>query len=96
MSRLQQGISKLNNLNHHSGGSSLSRLSTPSTVGGGGGGKNFEELKRQIHGKLVERLDFTRVKDLSSDAMRRDIPAGDRAPVRHREPTPPTGSSGRS
>src|SRR5947208_9030174 len=35
--------------------------------------KNFEELKRQIHSKLVERLDFTRVRDLSSDAMRRDI-----------------------
>src|SRR5215468_3746893 len=77
MSRLQQGISKLNSLNHHSGssgGSSISRLSSPSVSGpGGSGGKNFEELKRQIHSKLVERLDFTRVRDLSSDAMRRDI-----------------------
>src|SRR5437660_11547919 len=75
MSRLQQGISKLNSLNHHSSaGSSISRLSSPSVGGpGGSSGKNFDELKRQIHSKLVERLDFTRVKDLSSDAMRRDI-----------------------
>src|SRR5258705_6698130 len=75
MSRLQQGISKLNSLNNHStgGGSSISRLSSPSIGGGNGNGKNFDELKRQIHSKLVERLDFTRVRDLSSEAMRRDI-----------------------
>src|SRR5687768_3519056 len=76
MSRLQQGISKLNSLNSHSssgGGSSISRLSSPSLSGPGGGNKNFDELKRQIHAKLVERLDFTRVRDLSSDSMRRDI-----------------------
>jgi pilus assembly protein CpaF len=72
MSRLQQGISKLNSLSNH-GGSSISRLSSPSMGGGGGGGKNYDELKRQIHAKLVERLDFTRVRDLSSEAMRRDI-----------------------
>src|SRR5687767_15023420 len=72
MSRLQQGISKLNNL-HSGGASSISRLTSPSTAGGGGGNKNFEDLKRQIHSKLVERLDFTRVKDLNSDALRRDI-----------------------
>ena len=65
MSRLQQGISKLNSLSNH-GGSSISRLSSPSSIGSpGGGGKNFEDLKRQIHAKLVERLDFTRVRDLS-------------------------------
>src|SRR5436190_5164036 len=72
MSRLQQGISKLNSLSNH-GGSSISRLSSPSMGGSAGGGKNYDELKRQIHSKLVERLDFTRVKDLSSEAMRRDI-----------------------
>jgi len=74
MSRLQQGISKLNSLSNQ-GTNSLSRLSSPSMGGStaGGGGKNFEDLKRQIHAKLVERLDFTRVRDLSSDAMRRDI-----------------------
>src|SRR5436190_8256147 len=75
MSRLQQGISKLNSLSNHGtgGASGISRLSSPSMGGSSGGGKNFEDLKRQIHSKLVERLDFTRVKDLSSDAMRRDI-----------------------
>src|SRR5438067_1747530 len=72
MSRLQQGISKLNSLSNH-GGSSISRLSSPSMGGSTGNGKNYDELKRQIHSKLVERLDFTRVRDLSSDAMRRDI-----------------------
>jgi pilus assembly protein CpaF len=39
----------------------------------GSGTKNYDELKRQIHAKLVERLDFSRVKDLNSDALRRDI-----------------------
>ena len=72
MSRLQQGISKLNSLGSH-GGSSISRLSSPSMGGNTGNGKNYDELKRQIHSKLVERLDFTRVRDLSSEAMRRDI-----------------------
>jgi pilus assembly protein CpaF len=78
MSRLQQGISKLNSLSGQSssGLAGLSRLSSPSfggSNGSAGGGKNLEELKRQIHSKLVERLDFTRIKDLSSDAMRKDI-----------------------
>ena len=73
MSRLQQGISKLNSLSGNSN-TGLSRLSQPS-VGGHGhqGNKNLEELKRQIHSKLVERLDFTRIKDLSSESMRKDI-----------------------
>ena len=74
MSRLQQGISKLNSLsNQGSQGGGMSRLSSPSFGGTGGGGKNLEELKRVIHGKLVERLDLSRVKDMSSDVMRRDI-----------------------
>ncbi|MBA2226518.1 CpaF family protein [thermophilic bacterium 2918] len=54
-------------------GSSISRLSSPSMGGSTGNGRNYEELKRQIHAKLVERLDFTRVRDLASDALRRDI-----------------------
>src|SRR5688500_14098442 len=75
MSRLQQGISKLNSLSSQGSSMStgMSRLSSPSFGGPGGGGKNFEELKRQIHSKLVERLDLSRVKDLVSDAMLRDI-----------------------
>ena len=68
MSRLQQGLSKLNSMNS---GSSVRGISTAGASSGGS--KNFDELKKQIHARLVERLDFTRVKDLNSDALRRDI-----------------------
>jgi pilus assembly protein CpaF len=67
MSRLQQGLSKLNSVN----GVSARGLSTVGSAVGTS--KNFDELKKQIHSKLVERLDFSRVKDLASDALRRDI-----------------------
>ncbi len=73
MSRLQQGISKLNSLSNQGSHGGMSRLSSPSFGGTSGGGKNLEELKRVIHAKLVERLDLSRVKDMSSDVMRRDI-----------------------
>ncbi|HEY1599069.1 MAG TPA: CpaF family protein [Pirellulales bacterium] len=33
----------------------------------------FEELKRRIHGKLVDKLDLTRVGDLAGDVLRREI-----------------------
>src|ERR1700730_16772307 len=73
MSRLQQGLSRLGNSSNgsrmglsHSTGSSASQ-------GSANPGKSFEDLKRHIHTKLVEKLDFTRVKDLTSDALRRDI-----------------------
>ena len=33
----------------------------------------FEELKRRIHGKLVDKLDLTRVGELEGDALRREI-----------------------
>lgn len=76
MSRLQQGISKLNSLSGQGGGGSLSRLSAPSfgtTAPGSGNDKKFEELKRQIHAKLVERLDLSRFKEMNQEVMRRDI-----------------------
>ncbi len=69
MSRVQKGLSKLNQM-------ASSRPSGFNSGFGGGsqaGSKNTEELKKQIHAKLVERLDFTRVKDLTSEALRRDI-----------------------
>ncbi len=34
---------------------------------------DFEELKRRIHGKLVDKLDLTRVGDLAGDVLRREI-----------------------
>ncbi len=71
MTRLQQGLSRLGNSNQ---GSRLGLSSSGnSTHGGATGNKSFEDLKRHIHAKLVEKLDFTRVKDLASDALRRDI-----------------------
>src|SRR5215469_15521407 len=35
--------------------------------------KSFEELKRLIHSKLVEKLDLSKVSDLSGDTLRREI-----------------------
>jgi pilus assembly protein CpaF len=35
--------------------------------------KSFEELKRLIHGKLVDKLDLSRVSDLAGDTLRREI-----------------------
>ncbi len=34
---------------------------------------DFEDLKRLIHGKLVEKLDLTRLGDLEGDTLRREI-----------------------
>ena len=33
----------------------------------------FENLKRRIHGKLVDKLDLTRVGELEGDVLRREI-----------------------
>jgi pilus assembly protein CpaF len=35
--------------------------------------QEFENLKRRIHGKLVEKLDLTKVGDLAGDVLRREI-----------------------
>jgi len=34
---------------------------------------SFEDLKRRIHGKLVDKLDLTRVGDMAGDVLRREI-----------------------
>jgi pilus assembly protein CpaF len=68
MSRLQQGLSRLNSISNQG-----LRTSATGTLAAGQSQKNYEDLKRHIHAKLVEKLDFTRVKDLASDALRRDI-----------------------
>ncbi len=36
-------------------------------------GADFEALKRRIHGKLVDKLDLTRVGELEGDVLRREI-----------------------
>jgi pilus assembly protein CpaF len=69
MSRLQRGLSGLNN------GSTMgaSRLGSMSANGERSGVKSFEELKRQIHAKLVDKLDLSRVSDLEGETLRREI-----------------------
>jgi pilus assembly protein CpaF len=37
------------------------------------GTKSFEDLKRIIHGKLVDKLDLSRVSDLEGETLRREI-----------------------
>lgn len=74
MSRLQQGLSRLNSYSRHGSSNSVGgNMSMASAAGAAAANKSFEDLKRHIHGKLVEKLDFTRVKDLQSDALRKDI-----------------------
>jgi pilus assembly protein CpaF len=47
---------------------------TPSRSGRAAAGElDFESLKRLIHGKLVEKLDLTRLGDLEGDTLRREI-----------------------
>src|SRR5271167_157687 len=65
MSRLSRGLSGL--------GPSVSRLGASQMGNERQANKSFEELKRLIHGKLVDKLDLSRVSDLAGEAMRRDI-----------------------
>src|SRR3974390_941163 len=76
MSRLQSGMKGLHGSSAGgsvSGGGGLSRLG--GSLGGGDkqGNKSFEELKRLIHGKLVDKLDLSRVSDLEGETLRREI-----------------------
>jgi pilus assembly protein CpaF len=65
---LQQGL--LNSYCRQ--GNSVGDASMASTAGGAAN-KSFDDLKCLIHRKLAEKLDFTRVKDLQSDTLRKDI-----------------------
>jgi pilus assembly protein CpaF len=68
MSRLQRGLTGMN------AGGSYSRLGGMSQGGNNGqSSKSFEELKRLIHSKLVDKLDLSRVSDLAGDTLRREI-----------------------
>jgi pilus assembly protein CpaF len=70
MSRLQRGLSGIN-------GSSPAGSGRLGSVSSGGGSnrdaKSFDELKRIIHSKLVDKLDLSRVSDLAGDTLRREI-----------------------
>src|SRR6266536_1034429 len=75
MSRLQRGISSLNSQPGGStSGGGASRLGSMTGAGGDrNSGKSFDDLKRLIHGKLVDKLDLSRVSDLAGDTLRREI-----------------------
>src|ERR1700756_2088714 len=67
MSRLQRGLSSLSTPGQ-------SRLGGASIAGGDRqSNKSFEELKRLIHSKLVDKLDLSRVSDLEGETLRREI-----------------------
>src|ERR1700751_3555408 len=66
MSRLQRGLNGLNSTGGSRLGSSMAGLER-------GANKSFDELKRLIHGKLVDKLDLSRVSDLAGDTLRREI-----------------------
>src|ERR1043166_4190232 len=68
MSRLQRGLSSMNG-----GATGVSRMGSVSQAGGDRSGKSFEELKRIIHAKLVDKLDLSRVSDLAGETLRREI-----------------------
>ncbi len=67
MSRLQRGLNGLSQTGiSRLGGASQSGLDRQSN-------KSFEELKRLIHSKLVDKLDLSRVSDLAGETLRREI-----------------------
>src|SRR5437016_855874 len=74
MSRLQRGTSGLsqNGTFSRMGGTNQSG-SAQAASADRQSNKSFEELKRLIHGKLVDKLDLSRVSDLQGDALRREI-----------------------
>jgi pilus assembly protein CpaF len=75
MSRLQRGLNGMsqgpgaNNTNITRAGS----LASSSLDRNANGGKGFDDLKRLIHSKLVDKLDLSRVSDLQGDTLRREI-----------------------
>jgi pilus assembly protein CpaF len=71
MSRLQRGLTGLNSNNNNGG--SYGRLGNSQAGVERQANKSFEELKRLIHGKLVDKLDLSRVSDLEGDTLRREI-----------------------
>jgi pilus assembly protein CpaF len=70
MSRMNRGLTGgLSSFSRH--GSSSQGMSQ--SVGDRQAKKSFEELKRIIHGKLVDKLDLSRVTDLAEDTLRKEL-----------------------
>src|SRR5215471_10631439 len=74
MSRLQRGLGGASSTGNGNN-TSISRIGSSMSLGGGGAqsSKSFEELKRIIHAKLVDKLDLSRVSDLAGETLRREI-----------------------
>ena len=68
MSRIQRGVSNVS-----TSGVSRSVSNGSMSLGGQTANKSFDELKRVIHSKLVDKLDLSRVSDLAGDVLRREI-----------------------
>src|SRR5215831_5129516 len=77
MSRLSRGNSGTFQSGNLSRVVSVSQTGRPGAVSQTGvdrqSNKSFEELKRLIHSKLVDKLDLSRVSDLAGDTLRREI-----------------------
>jgi len=71
MSRFQRGLNSLTSQGGSTNG--LSRLAASQASMDRQSNKSFEELKRLIHQKLVDKLDLSRVSDLEGDTLRREI-----------------------
>src|SRR5205809_1715203 len=67
MSRLSKGITGLSSYSRHGASQSQSVANDRQS------NKSFEDLKRLIHGKLVDKLDLSRVSDLEGETLRREI-----------------------
>ncbi|MCI0683645.1 MAG: CpaF family protein [Gemmataceae bacterium] len=74
MSRLQRGLNSLSTTGGAGAGASQAGASRLSMSGSErNSGKGFDDLKRLIHSKLVDKLDLSRVSDLAGDTLRREI-----------------------
>ncbi|MCA9024542.1 MAG: CpaF family protein [Planctomycetaceae bacterium] len=51
----------------------MASLGNASRLGGGQSADDFEKLKTHIHGKLVDKLDLSRLGELEGDTLRREI-----------------------
>src|ERR1041385_2327789 len=76
MSRLQRGLNSTTTNTANGGGFSRVGSISQSQADRANSGKSFEDLKGLIHGKLVDKLDLSRVSDLAGDTLRREIRLG--------------------
>lgn len=69
MSRLSRGATGAGSISRHGTNQSMSMAQGDRHQAN----KSFEELKKIIHGKLVDKLDLSKVSDLEGDTLRREI-----------------------